>query len=139
MAEVATEVIPCSNPGCDQPGTNHCSACKTTVYCCVICQTADWVHHKEECQGHLLKVGKAKLVKALGFHDGQNWAQTLHHAELAATKLKQLKDRRLETVEAINDALTYQFNALQRLNRQKEAMECIKECYTLWAMNYLRN
>ena len=25
------------------------------------------------------------------------------------------------------------------LGRYKEAMECIKECYTLWAMNHLRN
>ena len=65
MAEVA-EVKPCSNPGCDQPGTNQCSACKTTVYCCVICQTADWPKHKEECDGHLRQMGKANLAKAQG-------------------------------------------------------------------------
>ena len=58
--------ITCANPGCDQPGTNRCSACKTTVYCCILCQTADWVHHKEECPGHLRKVGMANLEKAKG-------------------------------------------------------------------------
>ena len=134
-----SEVETCSNPGCNQPGTSSCSACKTTVYCCVICQTADWPHHKEECQGHLLKVGKAHLMKADGFHRQQNWAQTLRYADLAATKLKQLKDRRLETVQVIDDALRCQFDALGRLGRHREALECIKECYTLWAMNHLRN
>ena len=104
MAEVG--VKSCSNPGCDQPGINACSACKTTVYCCVICQTADWAHHKEECDGHLRKVGKANLEKARGFNREQNWAQTLRYAELAAAKLKQLKDRRLETVELIDAAMT---------------------------------
>ena len=133
------EVIICSNPGCDQPGTNKCSACKTTFYCCVICQTADWAHHKEECPGHLRKVGMTHLAKAEGFQEQHNYGQSLRYGELAATKLKQLKDRRLETVSAINNALTCKFNALQRLDRQKEALECIKECYTLWAMNHMRN
>ena len=138
MAEVA-EVKLCANPGCDQPGTKSCSACKTTFYCSVICQTADWVHHKEECDGHLRKVGTANLAKALGFHRQQNWVQTLRYAEIAATKLKQLKDRRLETVQAIDKALGCKFDALTRLARHREALECIKECYTLWAMNHLRN
>ena len=137
MAE--EEVITCSNPGCDQPGTNHCSACKTTVYCCVTCQTADWSHHKEECPGHLRKVGMANLAKAKGFHREQNWVQTLRYGQLAATKLKQLKDRRLETVQAIDQALGCKFDALTFMARHREAMECIKECYTLWAMNHLRN
>ena len=130
---------PCSNLGCDQPGTSSCSACKTTVYCCVACQTADWLKHKVECQGHLRKVGLVNLVKAKGFHRNDNWVQTLHYAELAATKLKQLKDRRLETVQAINDALSMKSDALQFMARYREAMECIKECYTLWAMNQMRN
>ena len=137
MADV--ELQPCSNPGCDQPGTNKCSACKTTVYCCVICQTADWPHHKEECQGHLRKVGMAHLAKAMGFYRQDNNVQSLRYGDLAATKLKQLKDRRLETVQAINDALGCKHNALQNLDRHREAMECAKECYTLWAMNHLRN
>ena len=46
----------------------------------------------------------ANLEKAKGFHREQNWPQTLYHAELAATKLKQLKDR---PVEAIDDALSH--------------------------------
>ena len=123
MAEV--ELKPCSNPGCDQPGTSSCSACKTTFYCCVICQTADWTQHKEECQGHLRKVGKSNLAKAQGFDREQNWAQTLRYAELAATKLKQLKDRRLETVELIYAAMTSKYNALQLMGRDREAMEWI--------------
>ena len=129
----------CSNPGCDQPGTNKCSACKTTVYCGPTCQTADWTHHKEECPGHLRKVGMANLEKSMEFHQQQNWMQALRYGELAAMKLKQLKDRRLETVQIIDAALGCKFDALQRLDRQKEALECIKECYTLWAMNHLRN
>ena len=128
----------CSNPGCDQPGTSSCSACKTTAYCCVICQTADWAHHKEECQGHLRKVGMANLVKARGFH-GSNWVQALHYAELAASKLKQLKDRRLETVQVIGEALAHKYDALQRMGRYRKAMECAEERYTLWAMNQMRN
>ena len=137
MAEM--EVKPCSNPGCDQPGTKSCSACKTAVYCGGICQTADWPLHREECQGYLRKLGKANLGKALEFRQQQNWVQTLRYAELAATKLKQLKDRRLETVQDINDALACKFNALNYMGRQKEAMECAKERYTLWAMNHMRN
>ena len=130
---------PCSNPGCDQPGTNQCSSCKSTTYCGPICQTADWPHHKEECDGHLRKVGKANLDKVMGFHREQKWMQALRYCEIAATKLKQLKDRRLETVEAIDNALGIKFDALQFFGRHREAMECIKECYTVWAMNHLRN
>ena len=133
------EVKVCSNPGCDQPGTSSCSACKTTVYCCVICQTADWSHHKEECQGHLLKVGKANLVKAQAEFRQRNFAQALRYADLAASKLKQLKDRRLETVKLIDDALRCKFDCLNFMDQQREALECIKECYTLWAMNHMRN
>ena len=138
MAEVA-EVPTCSNPGCDQPGTKSCSACKTTVYCCVNCQTADWTNHKEECDGHLRKVGKANLEKARGFVLEQNWVQSLRYGEIAATKLKQLKDRRLETVLLINDALTCKYNALNFMARDGEAKECAEERYTLWAMNQMRN
>ena len=138
MAEVA-EVKPCSNSGCDQPGTKSCSACKTTVYCCVICQTADWTKHKEECDGHLRKVGKANLDKACGFDQQQKWLQSLRYGELAATKLKLLKDRRLETVELIDEALMYKFNALNFMDRNREAKDCAEERYTLWAMNQMRN
>ena len=119
----------CANPGCDQPGTNKCSACKTTPYCGPICQTADWAHHKEECPGHLRKVGMANLEKAKGFHRQRIWQQTLRHAELAATKLKQLKDL---PVELIDDALKSKYNALLFMGRNREALECAKEWYCLW-------
>ena len=138
MADVA-EVKSCFNPGCDQPGTKSCSACKTTFYCSVICQTANWPSHKEECPGHLRKVGMAHLAKAKGFERDRNWVQSLRYGEIAATKLKQLKDRRLETVQIINDALTCKYNALQRMARYREAKECAEERYTLWAMNQMRN
>ena len=137
MAEV--EVKPCSNPGCDQPGTSSCSACKTTAYCGVTCQTADWNRHKEECQGHLRKIGKANLAKAMVFDRDRNWVQSLRYADLAAIKLKQLKDRRLETVQLIDHALACKFDALGLMARHKEAMECAEERYTLWAMNHMRN
>ena len=139
MADASTVMATCSNPGCDQPGTKQCSACKTTPYCGPICQTADWVHHKEECPGHLRKMGMAHLEKAQGFDREQNWVQSLRYADLALTKLKQLKDRRLETVKILDDAFAYKFDALQFLDRDKEALECAKERYTLWAMNHMRN
>ena len=120
----------CANPGCDQPGTNKCSACKTTPYCGPICQTADWIHHKEECPGHLRKVGMANLQKALVFHrERRNYLQILHHAELAATKLKQLKDR---PVELIDEALALKHDALFFTGQYREALECAKEWYCLW-------
>ena len=119
----------CSNPGCDQPGTHQCSACKTKTYCGPKCQTADWIHHKEECPGHLTKVGMANLAKAEGFARERNYAQSLRHAELAATKLKQLKDR---PVEAIDVALSHKHNALSFMARHKEALECAKEWYCLY-------
>ena len=84
-------------------------------------------------------MGMAHLEKAQGFDREQNWVQSLRYADLALTKLKQLKDRRLETVKIIDLALRCKFNALQFLNRQNEALECAKERYTLWAMNHMRN
>ena len=123
----------CSNPGCDQPGTNQCSACKTTPYCGSICQTADWAHHKEECPGHLRKVGMANLAKAEGFHRVQNYPQSLRHAELAANKLKQLKEH---PVEDIDSALRIKYNALNFMDRNKETLECAKEWYCMYPTNH---
>ena len=119
----------CANPGCDQPGTNKCSACKTTPYCGPICQTANWAHHKEECPGHLRKIGMAHLEKAEGFYLEHNCPQTIRHADLAATKLKQMKDR---PVEDIDEALRCKYNALAFMGRYREALECAKEWYCLW-------
>ena len=87
----------------------------------------------------MIKVGKANLAKAIGFEQERNFAQSFRYAELAATKFKLLKDRRLETVELIDAALMYKFIALNFMSRNREALECIKECYTMWAMNHLRH
>ena len=133
MAQPATNCIiimaTCANPGCDQPGTNKCSACKTTPYCGSVCQTADWAHHKEECPGHLRKIGMAHLEKAKGFDRDRNFPQSLRHADLAATKLKQLNER---PVEKIDEALRCKYNALSFMGRCREALECAKEWYCLW-------
>ena len=125
----ATVMATCSCPGCDKPGTNKCSACQTTPYCGPICQTADWAHHKEECPGHLRKIGLANLAKAESFHNQNNWPQTLRYTDLAATKLKQIKDR---PVESIDDALRMKWNALGMMGQLKEQLECAKEWYCLW-------
>ena len=119
----------CSNPGCDQPGTNRCSACKTKTYCGPKCQTADWAHHKEECPGHLRKIGMANIEKAKGFDKERNYAQSLRCSDIAATKLKQMKDR---PVEDIDEALRCKYNALLFMARHREALECAKEWYCLW-------
>ena len=125
----------CACPGCEQPGTSQCSACKATPYCGTICQTADWPHHKEECPGHLRKVGMTNLMKARGFFEVNNYVQTLRYAELAS-KLKLLKDRPLE---AIDLALSLKTASLEFLGRYREAMENAKERYTMWAMTNIRN
>ena len=70
----------------------------------------------------------ANLEKAKGFH-GNNWPQTLRHAELAVAKLKQLKDFPIENVDK---ALTMQCDALGFMDRHKEALACAKERYCLY-------
>ena len=119
----------CANSGCDQPGTNKCSACKATPYCGTICQTADWAHHKEECPGHLRKVGMANLQKARVFYQERNLVQAFRHADLAATKLKQLIDA---PEEYMDEAMSLKFNALNLTGQDKEALECAKEWYCLY-------
>ena len=129
----------CSHPSCSLPGTKSCGLCRTTAYCSAECQTADWPRHKEECQGQLRKMGTAHLAKSAGFQQQQNWEQALRYAELAATKLKKLKDRSLETVQAIDEALACKVKALIFMSRNREAMECAQELYTLWVMNHVQN
>ena len=129
----------CSNPGCEQPGTNRCSACKTSYYCGSVCQTADWPKHKETCPGHLRKVGLVNLDKAKGFNQARNWLPSLRFSELALAKLRPLNDRSLAIIEILDDALSYQFNALHFLDRKMEALECATERYNLWANSYIRN
>ena len=119
----------CANPGCDQPGTNKCSGCKTTPYCGPICQTAHWAVHKESCDGRLRKMGMAHLDKAKGFYRENNWSQSLRYSDLAATKLKQLKDR---PIEDLSVALSFKCTALDFLGQYREQFECAKEWYCLW-------
>ena len=119
----------CANPGCDQLGTNKCSGCKTTPYCGPICQKDHWTIHKEECDGRLRKMGMAHLDKAEGFRREHNWSQALSYSDLAATKLKQLKDR---PIEAISEAMSLKCVALGFLVRYREQLECAKEWYCLW-------
>ena len=126
-------VIPsgCSNLGCDQPGTNKCSACKTTFYCGPTCQTAHWAHHKEECEGHLLKVGNAHLAKADGFFAASSWVQVLRYSDLALAKFNAMKKRPLE---AISQALALKSTALRQVDRNAESLQCSKDMYNLWAL-----
>ena len=139
MAEVVTVIATCSAPGCSEPGTNKCSACKITPYCSVACQTIDWSQHKEECQGHLRKLGMNHLEKAMGFDRERNWVQSLRFSELALTKLKKLHPRPFEVINIIDGALTFKFNALNFTNQEKQALECAQERYSLWAAGYMRH
>ena len=41
---------PCRAPGCDLPGTFHCSRCVVAVYCSQACQRAHWRAHKAKCR-----------------------------------------------------------------------------------------
>ena len=102
----------CSSRRCRQPGTKVCGACKTTPYCGEVCQTLMWPRHKEECQGHLLKVGIAYTKKAQAFYHEHNFMQTIRFAELALTKLMRLKDRPPPVIQILDEALNYKFNAL---------------------------
>ena len=136
MAEVeAAESAICSCPGCDQPGPSLCASCKLVGYCCRTCQVEDWTRHKEECQGHIRKVGMAHLQKAKDFHRDRNWMQALSYSELALVKLKQLNDR---PIEAIDDALHCKFDALSIMDRNRESLECAKERYCLYLTSHTR-
>ena len=129
------EVAICARPGCDQSGPSLCGSCRLVGYCCRTCQVEDWPRHKEvDCQGHMRKIGMAHLQKALGFNRDRNWMQSLRYSELALVKLKPLNDR---PIEAIDDALSYKFNALNFMGRSREALECAKERYCLTSGNIL--
>ena len=123
------EVAICARPECDQPGPSLCASCRLVGYCCRTCQVEDWPRHKEECQGHLRKVGMAHLQKAKGFDREHNWMQSLCYSELALVKLKQLNDR---PIQAIDDVLRCKFNALNFMGRHREALECATERYCLY-------
>ena len=74
-------------------------------------------------------MGMAHLQKAKGFNRDRNLVQLLRYSELALGKLKQLKDR---PIEAIDEALTCKFNALNFMGRNRDALECATERYCLY-------
>ena len=74
-------------------------------------------------------MGMAHLHKAKGFYREHNWSQSLRYSDLAAMKLKQLKDR---PVEDLSFALCMKCTALAYLGRHSEQLECAKEWYCLW-------
>ena len=137
MADLET-CVTCANPECTEPGTKKCGACGIP-YCGPICQTANWPLHKESCPGHLRKMGMAHLEKAEGFGRERNCPETLRYAELALTKLNQLKDRSLAVIEILDQALLLKFNALNFMGRNTEALECATERYNMWATTFMRN
>ena len=127
-----TETTPaCANPGCDQSGSKKCAACNTTPYCGPICQTDHWPHHREECEGHLLKVGSAHLAKAKDFYSANNLAQALRYSDLALAKLNAMKKRPLESV---SEALACKCDSLNFLGRYAEFLQCAKDKYNMWAL-----
>ena len=74
-------------------------------------------------------MGMAHYEKARILHREKNWSPLLRYSDLAATKLKQLKDR---PVQNISDALSWKCTALGFLGRHREQLECAKEWYCLW-------
>ena len=97
------------------------------------------MHHKEECQGRLRKLGEAHLLKAEGFWRDQNFSQSLRFSELALTMLKKVKARNLEVIRIIDDAMVIKGNALKFMGQKKEVLECAQERYSLWAAGYMRH
>ena len=77
----------------------------------------------------MLKLGKSNLAKAGGFHDANNWPQTIRHADLSVTKLKQLKDR---PIKLMDEALALKCNALNMIGHYREGLEAAKERYCLY-------
>ena len=95
--------------------------------------------HKEECQGHLRKMGIAHLEKTRGFHQERNLSQMVQYSNLALTKLMKLHPRTLEVIEFIDEAMLIKFNALNFMAQDKEALECAQERYSLWAAGNMRH
>ena len=71
----------------------------------------------------------AHLEMAKRFYEQRNFPQTLRHADLAVTKLKQLKDR---PVEDLSEALRCKYWSMNMTGQYKDSLECAKEWYCLW-------
>ena len=131
MAEIG---MICTRPGCDHPGPSLCASCRLVGYCCRTCQVEDWPRHNEtDCQGHLRKIGMSNLQKAERFGRVRNWVQLLRYSEVALVKLKRLNDR---PIEALDKALHVKFDALSRMDRNREALECAQERYCLYLTSH---
>ena len=128
----------CASPECSEPGTSFCSSCGLVKYCGRTCQTNDWPRHKKE-EGHLRKVGITHLQKAEGFERERNFVKSLRSSELALTQLEQLNSRPLDVVEVMDNALRMKYNAMNFLDQKKEALECARERYSLWAAGHMRD
>ena len=140
LAHIMAEVIICSVPGCLEHGTHRCSSCQNAHYCCTACQTIDWPHHKEECrQARLRRLAKYHLENALSFQQQNNYIQSLRCSKLSLVELEKLNARSLEVIMIIDDAMATKYNALKFMDQKKEALECAKKRYSLWAAGHMRD
>ena len=110
----------CLRPGCFQPGTKFCASCKTAGYCCAKCQTDDWPRHKGFCEGHLLKMGKDYLGKAVAYDEDEDWSNALKYCDLALAKLIRLN---MCPYEDMFTAFDRKIKALRALGRHEEARQ----------------
>ena len=80
----------------------------------------------------------ANLEKAMGIVqvDPHSLSLRLRYADLAIIKLKLLKDRPFEDLDA---AFTCKTTCLRFMGRYAEAMENAEERYSMWAMNNIRD
>ena len=84
-------------------------------------------------------MGEAHLQKAEGFQLEHNWTQSLRFSESALKSLMKLTGRSLEVIEFIDNAMSFKYNALNFMGQNKEALECAKERYSLWAAGHMRH
>ena len=125
---ILTMASMCCCPGCEKPGMKLCSACKNAFYCGPTCQTADWPHHREECEGNLQKVGMKHLSKGYGY----NFEEAIRQSNLGLAKLKAMKKQPLD---AISELLKIKCVALSLTDRLVESLQCAEENYNLWAVS----
>ena len=84
-------------------------------------------------------MGEVHSKKAWVFWREHNHVQSLRFSESALTSLKKLHPRSLEIITRIDDMMATKYNALNFMDRNKEALECAKERYSLWAAGNMRH
>ena len=84
-------------------------------------------------------MGEVHSKKAWVFWREHNHVQSLRFSESALTSLKKLHPRSLEIITRIDDMMAIKYNALNFMDRNKEALECAKERYSLWAAGNMRH